>query len=139
MVGYWALSNYGRSFIRPIVALVVSVFVFYWAYVGALESVVVFESPNAAATREFKDAVWAYAIANAVPFVGALTLEKEVKTTLLCGGRADYRAIVPPGGVPSCVPISPRRFQLITIGQSIFSAICIFFAGLALRNYFKLR
>jgi uncharacterized protein YjbI with pentapeptide repeats len=135
---YWLLSDYGRSFIRPIVALVCSVFVSYWAYLAVLESVVVLESPNAAATRDFKDAVWAYAIANAVPFVGALTLEKEVKTTLLCGGRADYRATVA-GGVPSCVPISPRRFQLITIRQSIFSAICIFFAGLALRNYFKLR
>jgi hypothetical protein len=139
MGGYWLLSDYGRSVVRPIVALVSSVFVFYWAYVAVLQSVVVLESPNAAATRDFKDAVWAHAIANAVPFVGALTLEKEVKTTLLCGGRADYRATVPPGGVPSCVPISPRRFQLITIGQSIFSAICIFFAGLALRNYFKLR
>ena len=25
------------------------------------------------------------------------------------------------------------------LGQSIFSALCLFFAGLALRNYFKLR
>jgi hypothetical protein len=36
-------------------------------------------------------------------------------------------------------PIPGRRFQLLALGQSIFSALCIFFAGLALRNYFKLR
>ena len=102
-------------------------------------SVVVLESPIAAATRDFKDAEWAYAIANAVRFVGALPLEKEVKTTLLCGGRADYRAIARSEGVASCVHISSRRFQLLTIGQSIFSAVCVFFAGLALRNYFKLK
>jgi len=129
---YWVLSDYGRSFVRPIVALVLSVFAFYWIYVGALET------PKAEYVPDFKNAVRAYAIANAVPFVGSLTLEKEVKTTLLCGGRADLAV---PGGTFVCTPVPPPSlpFQLITIGQSIFSAICVFFAGLALRNYFKLR
>ena len=29
---YWALSDYGRSFLRPIMALIISGFVFYWGY-----------------------------------------------------------------------------------------------------------
>jgi hypothetical protein len=29
--------------------------------------------------------------------------------------------------------------MVAALAQSIFSALCIFFAGLALRNYFKLR
>jgi hypothetical protein len=84
---------------------------------------------------DFKNALRAYTIANAVPFVGALTLEEEIKTTLLCGGRANMAV------QPVCTPVPPPSlaFQLITIGESIFSAICVFFAGLALRNYFKLK
>jgi hypothetical protein len=129
---YWLLADYGRSFRWPIITLVSSVFVFYWAYVGVLET------PKAEYVPDFRNAVWAYAIANAVPFVGSLTLEKEVKTTLLCGGRADLAA---PRGTSVCTPVPPPSvtFQFITIIQSIFSAICVFFAGLALRNYFKLR
>jgi hypothetical protein len=129
---YWLLSDYGRSFARPMVALILSVFAFYWAYVGVLET------PNAAAETDFKNAARAYAIANAVPFVGSLTLEKDVKTIVLCGGRAE---IPVPGGVSVCASVPPPSlaFQLLTIGQSIFSAICVFFAGLALRNYFKLK
>jgi uncharacterized protein YjbI with pentapeptide repeats len=132
MGGYWLLSNYGRSFVRPVLALLLSVFAFYRIYVGVLET------PKAEYIPDFRNAVRAYAIANAVPFVGSLTLEKEVKTTLLCGGRADLAV---PSGNSVCTPVPPPSlvFQLITIGQSIFSAICIFFAGLALRNYFKLR
>jgi hypothetical protein len=128
MFAYCLLADYGRSFRKPIIALLVSVFAFCWIYIGVLET------PKAEYVSDFKNAVRAYAIANAVPFVGALTLEKEVKTTLLCGGRAR-------GGTSVCAPVpSPSlAFQLITIGQSIFSAICVFFAGLALRNYFKLK
>jgi uncharacterized protein YjbI with pentapeptide repeats len=132
MAFYWLLSDYGRSFVRPMLALLLSVVAFYWIYIGVLEA------PKAEYVPDFKNAVRAYVIANAVPFVGALTLEKEVKTTLLCGGRAD---VAVPGGTSVCTPVPPPSlaFQLIAIGQSIFSAICVFFAGLALRNYFKLR
>ena len=86
----------------------------------------------------FDSALQAFAIANAVPFVGALTLERDVKLTLLCGDRPIDKEHAKPGE-PVCVPIPGRRFQLLALGQSIFSALCIFFADLALRNYFKLR
>jgi hypothetical protein len=67
-----------------------------------------------------------------------LRSSKDVKAILLCGGRADVAA---PGSTLVCTPIPPPSivFQLTTIDQSIFSAICVFFAGLALRNYFKLK
>jgi uncharacterized protein YjbI with pentapeptide repeats len=133
MAAYWLLSDYGRNFMRPIVALAVSVFLFQWAYTAILET------HNAATTNDFKNATRAYAIANALPFVGALTLDKEVKTILLCGGRpTSYTTIQ---NISPCEPSSVPSFgfQFITIAQSIFSAICIFFVGLALRNYFKMR
>jgi hypothetical protein len=75
MAIYWLLSNFGRSFALPIGALLVSVVAFHWAYLAVLKA------PSAAAANTFKDAAWAYAIPNAVPFVGALTLDKDVKTT----------------------------------------------------------
>jgi hypothetical protein len=73
------------------------------------------------------------------PSHGALTLERDVKLTLLCGDRPIDAQHAQASGQPLCVPIPGRRFQLLALFQSIFSALCIFFAGLALRNYFKLR
>jgi hypothetical protein len=52
-------------------------------------------------------------------------------TDQLFGGRKYLD--LHPGTLPSLA------LQLATIGQSMFSAICDFFAGLALRNFFKLR
>jgi hypothetical protein len=63
-----------------------------------------------------------------------------VKLTLLCGDRPiDLQQSKQMNDAPVCLPIPGRRFQLLALAQSIFSALCIFFAGLALRNYFKLR
>jgi hypothetical protein len=44
-----------------------------------------------------------------------------------------------PQSLSQCVPVPGRRFQLLALGQSIFSALCIFFIALALRNYFQLK
>ncbi len=38
-----------------------------------------------------------------------------------------------------CVPLPPRGFQLATIGQNLLSILLVFFMGLALRNYFRLK
>lgn len=118
---YWLLADYGRSCARPAFALILSVFLFQASYI------VMLKPPGDAVPNDFKNAVTAFSVANAVPFVGALTLEKEVKTMLICGGQL------------TCTPVPRLGFQLVTIGQSIFSAICVFFVGLALRNFFKLR
>ena len=135
MDAYSLLSDYGRSFVRPLIALAISVTLFWWAYSAVLLPPT---DPNKLA--DFRRATWAFAISNAVPFVGALTLERDVKLTLLCGDRPiDAQQSKQMNDAPICVPIPGRRFQLLALGQSIFSALCIFFAGLALRNYFKLR
>ena len=36
MFGYWALADYGRSFIWPAAWLIASVFFFYWRYLAVL-------------------------------------------------------------------------------------------------------
>jgi hypothetical protein len=133
MGGYWLLGDYGRSFVRPILAIIASVFLFQALYFAVLPK------PSAAGSRDFNDAVWTFAVANAVPFVGALSLEKEVKTTLVCGGRPTDSTKAQ--SISNCapVPLPSFSFQLIILGQSIFSVICVFLAALALRNFFKLR
>lgn len=97
-------------------------------------------APLDAAKRDnFDRALWAFSISNAVPFVGALTLERDVKLTLLCGDAPISAADARAKNQPVCAPIPGRRYHLLVLAQSIFSALCVFFIALALRNYFKLR
>jgi hypothetical protein len=134
MMVYSLVADYGRKYVRPLVALALSVPLFWLAY-----STVLIPPTDPTKLADFRRATWAFAISNAVPFVGALTLERDVKLTLLCGDRPIDAQQAQASGQPLCVPIPGRRFQLLALGQSIFSTLCIFFAGLALRNYFKLR
>jgi hypothetical protein len=71
--------------------------------------------------------------------VGALTLEK-VKATIVCRGMPTDAEIAKQRNVPPCAStLPPLHFQLLVLGQSIFTALCVFCIALALRNYFKLR
>jgi hypothetical protein len=67
------------------------------------------------------------ALGNAVPFVGPITIDAEIKKFLFC-----------PGFGP-CLPLPPEGFQLLVLGQNFFSITCVFFIGLALRNYFRIK
>jgi hypothetical protein len=97
----------------------------------------VLTSSTTAGEPKLQRAIWAFAIANAVPFVGALTLEKEVKGILLCAGAPPGSSIAVEESTSTCIPTV--AFQLLTLGQSIISALLVFFIALALRNFFKLR
>jgi hypothetical protein len=66
---------------------------------------------------------------NAVPFVGPLTIDTKVKEFLFCAGEV----------ADKCTPIPPEGFQFLVIAQNLFSITCVFFIGLALRNYFKIK
>jgi hypothetical protein len=63
---YWALSDYGRSFVRPFLWLIVSGFIFYWCYSKLLEPVM----ERAPDVDQYKQALRMLALGNAVPFVG---------------------------------------------------------------------
>jgi hypothetical protein len=132
---YWILADYGRSFIRPLFALILSVFVVKALYPLTLSSTSI--SRNMHLRKEVTE----FAVAHAVPIVGSLTLGSEVKITLLCGGRPTDPRMAEQEKVPVCAPVPrpPLGFQLLVLAQSVFSVLCIFFIGLALRNYFKLR
>jgi hypothetical protein len=134
MFGYSLLADYGRSLVRPLLGLVISVFVFHWAY----ESVLIAPS-DPGRLENFHRSIWAFAISNAVPFVGALTLEGGVKLTLLCGDRPTDAATAQRQYAVQCIPVPGRRLHLLVLLQSIFSALSVFFIALALRNYFKLK
>jgi len=69
------------------------------------------------------------AAGNAVPFVGPLTIDSEIKKLLFC----------PDNAVNCLPPIPPEGFQLLVISQNVVSIVLVFFIGLALRNYFKIK
>jgi uncharacterized protein YjbI with pentapeptide repeats len=127
MFFYGVLSNYGRSFARPVTWLVVSVFIFYSGYASILSPLRQKAEP---ANKDYYDqAVWMLALSNAVPFVGHLSIDAGHKKSLYCpnhdcGGRS---------------PIPPLCVQVLVIVQNVVSIALIFFFGLALRNYFKIK
>jgi hypothetical protein len=123
MGAYWALADYGSSFVRPATWLVSSVWLFHFGYAAILAPLV----PQAGTldAAKYARAEWMVALGNAVPFVGPLTIDAEVKKILFC-----------PGG--DC-PIPPDGYQLLVLSQNLLSIILVFFIGLALRNYFRIK
>lgn len=143
---YWLLSDYGRSLARPPVWLLVTLWPFVWTFDASLTdqrraatraafaAAVEGKADAAAATkRTYYAATRQLAISNTIPFVGSLSIDGEVKKFLLCGA--------PPGDDRgrACAPIAPRGYQLTLIAQNMLSALLLFFFGLALRNYFKVK
>jgi hypothetical protein len=122
---YWALSNYGRNFLVPAIWLGLSVPFFEWRYTEVLARLMA-KAPD---VDKYKQAVGMLAHGNAVPFVGPLTIDAGIKEILFCPDKA-----------ASCLPpIPPEGFQFLVIAQNIVSIILVFFIGLALRNYFKIK
>jgi hypothetical protein len=118
---YWAVSDYGRSFVRPAVWLVSSGFFFYWSYSEVLAKLMA-KAPD---IEKYKQAVRMLALGNTVPFVGPLTIDSKV---MFCPCRNCSDTLVPPEG-----------YQWLVLGQNILSIILVFFIGLALRNYFRIK
>jgi hypothetical protein len=122
---YWALADYGRSFVQPFAWLATSVFFFDWRYTKVLAPLMAKVSPSD--LDKYKQALSMLALGNAVPFVGPLTIDGEIKKFLFCLHDT------------TCTPIPPEGYQLLVVGQNLFSITCVFFIGLALRNYFKIK
>jgi Pentapeptide repeats (9 copies) len=121
---YWALADYGRSFLRPFAWLIASWFFFYWSYTAALMPETCFLNAD-----KFEHALRMLALGNAVPFVGPLTIDAALKKLLFCAGDVSDK----------CLPLPPEGFQLLVIAQNVVSIILVFFIGLALRNYYKIK
>lgn len=127
MFFYWALANYGRSFVLPIAWLILSVWFFQCGY--ALTLVPLKQKAGPANASQYERAMRTMAFGNAVPFVGPLTIDAETKKFLFCAGDVSNK----------CLPIPPDDFQLLVIAQNLLSIALVFFTGLALRNYFKIK
>ena len=124
---YRALANYGRDFARPLALLFVSVFIFHFGYALILAPLT--QKADRASKDYYDRAVWMLALGNAVPFIGHLSIDAGIKKSLycpddVCGERA---------------PIPPLGIQVLVIMQNVVSIALIFFIGLALRNYFKIK
>jgi hypothetical protein len=127
MFFYWALADYGRSFVLPVTWLVLSVWLFQWGYASAIAPLKQKAGPTNAS--QYERTVRAMSLGNAVPFVGPLTIDAETKKFLFCAGDVSDK----------CLPIPPEDFQLLVIAQNLVSIALVFFIGLALRNYFKIK
>ncbi|MBV5265093.1 pentapeptide repeat-containing protein [Pinisolibacter aquiterrae] len=165
MAVYWAFSDYGRSWLRPAIWLALSIPAFHLLYAHLLadrrEITVVAAREAVTKTGEGKDAlvvvkgwqvaearvladydatVGQLAVSNAVPFVGPLTIDGDAKKFLYCGvwptgkGETIAGSVVEP-----CRPIPPPGFQAAMISQNLLSILLVFFIGLALRNYFRVK
>ena len=106
---YWALADYGRSFARPAIWLAASVWLFHLGYSAILAPLM--QQAGEVNADKYARAEWMVALGNAVPFVGPLTIDAEIKKFLFC-----------PGFGP-CLPIPPEGFQLLVIGQNLLSII----------------
>ncbi len=124
MAVYWALADYGRSFVRPAAWLIASGFFFYLLYLTVLTPIMA----HAPDIDKYKQAVRMLALGNTVPFVGPLTIDSDVKKILFC----------PSGNCPGPL-VPPEGYQLLVLSQNLLSIILVFFIGLALRNYFKIK
>ena len=133
---YWLLSDYGRSVARPLVALAASVGVYRWLYAQAFRPVLLKAMNEGALSLDqmhhYKAAVRSIALGNAVPFVGPLTIDADIKRFLFCAlGSAEK--------LKDCIPTPPPGYQWLVLSQNLVSITLVFFLGLALRNYFKLK
>jgi uncharacterized protein YjbI with pentapeptide repeats len=165
MAVYWAFSDYGRSWLRPAIWLGASIPAFHLLYAHLLadrreiavasareavtktgegkDALVVVKGWQAAEGRVLADydaTVGQLAVSNAVPFVGPLTIDGDAKKFLYCGvwptgkGETIAASVVEP-----CRPIPPPGFQAAMISQNLLSILLVFFIGLALRNYFRVK
>jgi hypothetical protein len=125
MFFYWALAGYGRSFVKHAIWLASSVWLFHWGYAAILAPRI----PQAGTldAAKYESAVDMLALGNAVPVVGPLTIDADIKKFLFC-----------PGFGP-CLPLPPEWFQSLVIGQNVLSITLVFFIGLAIRNYFRIK
>ena len=128
-------------------ALAYEAFLLRIAMEGDATAILVSMTPCIASYREiaarYDEAVGLYAVANSIPFVGPLTIDGEVKRFLFCGEPvppAKVGADTTPGSIPPpCVPLPPASLQIATISQNLLSILLVFFIGLALRNYFRVK
>jgi uncharacterized protein YjbI with pentapeptide repeats len=82
---YGAFANYGPSFVLPFAWLIASGFAFYyWGYLTVLAPLVRKTCPLG---DKYGHAVGMLALGNAVPFVGPLTIDGEVKKFFILPGR----------------------------------------------------
>lgn len=165
MALYWALSDYGRSWTRPFAWLVASVPAFDLVYAhlladrresavkaareavtkslagqDALAVVRGWQAAEAHVRADYDAVVGQLAVSNAVPFVGPLTVDADAKKFLFCGVWPTAKADMAAGTlIEPCRPIPPPGFQLATISQNLLSIVLVFFIGLALRNYFRVK
>lgn len=125
MFSYWALADYGHSFVRPVIWLALSVPFFRWRYDEVFAPLM--RKAASANAENYEAGLRMLALGNAVPFVGPLTIDSEIKKFLFCAGAE------------KCLPIPPEGYQSWVIVQNLLSITLVFFIGLALRNYFKIR
>ena len=132
---YALLADYGRSFMRPLIALALSIPFFQHfyrvAFADTLAKAIADPSNTNFNADAYRHAIDMVGLGNAVPFVGPLTIDADIKKFLFCGKVGE--------ALKNCAPVPPESYQWLVLTQNLVSITLVFFIGLALRNYFKIK
>ena len=110
---YWALADYGRSFVRPAAWLVASVFFFDWRYNAILAPLMPKAGSPMRTNISKRWACWRLA----TPCLSSARSPSTARSKNFCSART---------ATPACLPIPPEGFQLLVIGQNLLSITSCF-------------
>ena len=140
---YQILSDFGRSIVRPLVFLAISLLAFAGFYASQSQSI--FHQPFSesatcmAGSRDPLITALALSVHNAVPFAarGSSNQLKQIYSCLY-GIKKDMPLMY--NGLPKdSIPIIPYKVAFAGVIQFFVSAVLIFLFVLAVRNYFRIR
>lgn len=134
---YWIFSNFGRSIIRPFIWFFISFLLFSFYNDNFVFKAIFENAPKSVGgdvlalvgNETYQKIANSTNLANNIPFVGQLAVDSEAKRVLFCGYIADKTHL--------CLP--PVNYEIMLLFQNLFVGLMIFFFGLAIRNYFKIK
>ncbi|SMF82152.1 hypothetical protein SAMN06265365_14238 [Tistlia consotensis] len=131
IAAYQALSDVGRSVARPLGAWAIALFVSFALHLGAFAWP---SWPTSSLLTETTKLALASAVVVGSPIFDPLRLERIEHRLAIAAGRCPERS-----ETGSCLLPIPFALQLLELLQAAFSALCLFLAGLGLRNWLRIR
>ena len=140
---YQILSDFGRSMVRPLLGLGLSVVVFAFIYASLNHAV--WDQPFAKSipcevgSGDPRLAALLLSLHNAVPVAGIASTGK-IREVYACLYGLEANLALTRGNSPgNCAPIIPYGVVFAGVSQSILSVALIFLVLLAIRNRFRIR
>lgn len=140
---YQILSDFGRSIVRPILCLVISLLAFTIFYLShsqyTFQQLFCESSTCMVSSRYPLIAALALSVHNAVPFATRGSSVQLEQIYLCLYGTQKDMLLVQDGLPKNFIPIIPYEVAFAGVFQFFVSAVLIFLLVLALRNHFRIR